>query len=123
MGGHRPRLFVGKHADFLWERIAHELTVQRLLAELADHSLTAEYRTTWIFVCCEGLSFKGTIPATEQGQPDIVRLRAPRKPIGADRVPQIGGSDDAHELPLIKHGQTLDPPRLHRRHALSERRI
>jgi len=59
MGGHRPRLLAGRHADFLRERIAQgDFTLRGLVAELAGHGLKVDYRTVWTFVRGEGLSFK-----------------------------------------------------------------
>ena len=59
MGGHRPRLLAGEHADFLRERIAQGgFTLRRLVAELAARGLKVDYRTVWSFVRSEGLSFK-----------------------------------------------------------------
>ena len=59
MGGHRPRLVVGEHADFLRERIAQGgFTLRGLVAELAARGLKVDYRTVWTFVRGEGLSFK-----------------------------------------------------------------
>jgi|SRR3974377_84728 len=59
MGGHRPRLLAGEHADFLRQRIAQgDFTLRSLVAELAGRGLKADYRTVWTFVRGEGLSFK-----------------------------------------------------------------
>ena len=59
MGGHRPRLVVGEHADFLRERIAQGgFTLRGLVAELAARGLKVDYRTVGTFVRGEGLSFK-----------------------------------------------------------------
>src|SRR5207253_6809717 len=55
MGGHRPRLLAGEHADFLRERIAQGgFTLRRLVAELAARGLKVDYRTVWSFVRSEG---------------------------------------------------------------------
>ena len=59
MGGHRRRLLVGEHADFLRERIAQgDFTLRGLVAELAGRGLEVDYRTVFAFVHREGLSFK-----------------------------------------------------------------
>jgi transposase len=59
MGGHRPRLLVGEHTDFLRQRIAQgDFTLRSLVAELAGRGLKVDYRTVWTFVRGEGLSFK-----------------------------------------------------------------
>jgi putative transposase len=59
MGGHRPRLLAGEHAEFLRQRIAQrEFTLRGLVAELAGRGLKVDYRTVWTFVRGEGLSFK-----------------------------------------------------------------
>jgi putative transposase len=59
MGGHRPRLLVGEHAEFLLERIGQgDFTLRGLVAELSGRGLKIDYRTVWAFVHREGLSFK-----------------------------------------------------------------
>ena len=59
MGGCRPRLLVGAHAQFLRERIAQgDFTLRSLVAKLSSRGLKVDYRTVWAFVHREGLSFK-----------------------------------------------------------------
>jgi putative transposase len=89
MGGHRPRLLVGWHADFLRERIAQgDFTLRGLVAELAGHGLKVDYRTVWTFIRGEGLSFKKNSsakrarPAGHRPQADALESLS-----GADRSP------------------------------------
>jgi transposase len=59
IGGYRPRVLIGEHADSLRERIAQgDFTLRGLVAELAGRGLKVDYRTVWTFVHGEGLSFK-----------------------------------------------------------------
>lgn len=59
MGGHRPKLIVGEHRDWLIARCrSAAFTLRGLVAELAERGLTANYRAVWNFVHGEGLSFK-----------------------------------------------------------------
>ena len=54
-----PRLLVGAHAAFLWQRIAQgDFTLRSLVAELSSRGLKVDYRTVWAFVHRQGLSFK-----------------------------------------------------------------
>jgi transposase len=77
MGGHRPRLLVGAHAEFLRQRIAQgDFTLRSLVAELSSRGLKVDYRTVWAFVHRDGLSFKKSILPSEQDRPDIARRRA-----------------------------------------------
>jgi transposase len=77
MGGHRPRLLVGEHAEFLRQRIAQgDFTLRSLVAELSGRGIKVDYRTVWAFVHREGLSFKKSVLPSEQNRPDIARRRA-----------------------------------------------
>ena len=59
MGGHRPRLIVGEHRDWLIARCrGGSFTLRGLVAELSGRGLKVDYRTVWSFVHGEGLSFK-----------------------------------------------------------------
>src|SRR3982074_3764260 len=59
MGGHKPRILQGAHADWLRERIPHsDFTLRGLVAELAERGLKVDYRSVWTFVHEEKLSFK-----------------------------------------------------------------
>jgi len=57
MGGHKPRILQGAHADWLRERIPHsDFTLRGLVAELAERGLKVDYRSVWTFVHEEKLS-------------------------------------------------------------------
>jgi putative transposase len=59
MGGHKPRILQGAHADWLRERISYsDFTLRGLVAELAERGLKVDYRSVWTFVHEEKLSFK-----------------------------------------------------------------
>lgn len=95
MGGHKPRILQGAHADWLRERIPHsDFTLRGLVAELAERGLKVDYRSVWTFVHEEKLSFKKTV---------LQRARACR------HRPQTGALE---ELSGADRSQT---PRLHRR--------
>jgi len=77
MGGHKPRILQGAHADWLRERIPHsDFTLRGLVAELAERGLKVDYRSVWTFVHEEKLSFKKTVLPSEQECADIARKRA-----------------------------------------------
>ncbi len=59
MGGHKPRAIAGEHRVWLIERCrAQAFTLRGLVAELAERGLQVDYRSVWIFVHEEGLSYK-----------------------------------------------------------------
>ena len=58
MGGHRPRVLVGEHREWLLRRVGSDFTLRGLVMELADRGLKVDYRTVWNFVHAERLSFK-----------------------------------------------------------------
>lgn len=59
MGGHKPRTLVGVHRDWLIERCnSRDFTLRGLVLELAERGLKVDYRSVWIFVHAEKLSFK-----------------------------------------------------------------
>jgi putative transposase len=59
MGGHKPRAIAGEHRAWLIERCrAQAFTLRGLVAELASRGLKVDYRSAWIFVHEEGLSYK-----------------------------------------------------------------
>ena len=59
MGGHKPRAIAGEHRAWLIERCrAQAFTLRGLVAELAERGLQVDYRSVWIFVHEEGLSYK-----------------------------------------------------------------
>jgi transposase len=66
MGGHKPRILQGAHADWLRERIPHsDFTLRGLVAELAEPKV--DYRSVWTFVHEEKLSFKKKPPMMRRG--------------------------------------------------------
>jgi putative transposase len=58
IGGHRPRVLVGEHRDWLLQRVRSDFTLRGLVAELAERGVKVDYRTVWNFVHGERLSFK-----------------------------------------------------------------
>jgi putative transposase len=59
MGGHKPRVLSGAHADWLRARMRdHPFTLRGLVKELAERGLRVDYRSVWTFAHDEGLSFK-----------------------------------------------------------------
>jgi transposase len=58
MGGHRPRVLVGEHREWLLRRVTSDFTLRGLVAELAERGVKVDYRTVWNFVHAERLSFK-----------------------------------------------------------------
>lgn len=86
MGGCRPRLLVGAHAQFLRERIAQgDFTLRSLVAKLSSRGLKVDYRTVWAFVHREGLSFKKKRAAK--------RARSPRHRPAPGALAEISKSD------------------------------
>ena len=77
MGGHRPRVLSGER-EWLLARIAEkpDLTLRRLLAELAARGVVVGYGTLWAFFDREAISFKKSLFASEQDRPDVARRRA-----------------------------------------------
>lgn len=60
VGGHKPRVLSGGHADWLRERVSSggPFTLRELVAELAERGVKVDYRAVWEFAHREGLSFK-----------------------------------------------------------------
>lgn len=59
MGGHRPKTLRGEPRDWLLERCTEkDFTLRGLAAELAERSVTVDYRSVWEFVHAGKLSFK-----------------------------------------------------------------
>ncbi len=58
MSGHRPRVLVGEHREWLLRRVTRDFTLRGLVAELAEREVKVDYRTVWNFVHAERLSFK-----------------------------------------------------------------
>ena len=59
MGGHKPRVLSGAHADWLRARMRdYPFTLRGLVKELAERGVRVDYRSVWTFAHDEGLSFK-----------------------------------------------------------------
>lgn len=86
MGGHRPRLLLGKERTWLLERIARsDATLRGLVAELAERGVSVSYRTVWNFVHAERLSFKKKRSALRAG--------SSRRGATARAMAKISGTD------------------------------
>jgi transposase len=44
MGGHRPRVLVGEHREWLLRRVTQDFTLRGLVAELAARGVKVDYR-------------------------------------------------------------------------------
>jgi transposase len=59
IGGYKPKKISGLHRHWLIERCrSMDFTLRRLVAELAERGLKADYRSVWEFVHAENLSHK-----------------------------------------------------------------
>jgi putative transposase len=58
MGGHKPKAIAGAYRTWLLDRIKADFTLRGLVAELAERGLKVDYRSVWVFVHAEKLSFK-----------------------------------------------------------------
>lgn len=59
MGGYKPRVLSGAHAEWLRARMRDApFTLRGLVKELAERGLRVDYRSVWTFAHDEGLSFK-----------------------------------------------------------------
>jgi putative transposase len=79
MGGYKRRAISGEHRDWLIERCrARAFTLRGLVGELGERGLNVDYRSVWVFVHDEKLSYKKrrwspasrtgpTSPASEHG--------------------------------------------------------
>jgi transposase len=76
MGGHRKPILV-PHRAFIVERIRQvpHLTLHGLKDELAARGVKVSHNAVWTFLRREGLSFKKTLFALEQGRADVARRR------------------------------------------------
>lgn len=83
MGGKRPYLLESER-DWLLARLVEkpDLTLRALLTELGDRGVVVSCDTLWRYLKRQGVSFKKTVFATEQGRPDI----APRRLVEAASV-------------------------------------
>ena len=73
MGGYKPRVICGAHREWLIERCStRAFTLRGLVGELAELGLKVDYRSVWVFVHDEKLSYKkrrwlpasGTVPTS-----------------------------------------------------------
>jgi transposase len=58
MGGHKPNILSGAHADWLIARTQSDFTLRGLVVELAERGVRVDYVQVWRFVHARGLSFK-----------------------------------------------------------------
>jgi putative transposase len=59
MGGYKPRAICGAHREWLIERCrAEAFTLRGLVGELGERGLKVDYRSVWVFVHDEKLSYK-----------------------------------------------------------------
>jgi putative transposase len=59
IGGYKPRAICGEHRDWLIERCrAKAFTLRGLVGELGERGLKVDYRSVWVFVHDEKLSYK-----------------------------------------------------------------
>lgn len=79
MGGYKPRAICGVHREWLIERCSRRaFTLRGLVGELAERGLKVDYRSVWVFVHDEKLSYKkrrwlpasGTGPTLPASAPD-----------------------------------------------------
>ncbi|WP_144259431.1 IS630 family transposase [Methylocystis sp. ATCC 49242] len=76
MGGYRKRV-LEPHRAFIVERLAQtpHLTLHGLKDELLARGVKVSHNAIWMFLRREGLRFKKTLLALEQGRADIARRR------------------------------------------------
>jgi transposase len=76
MGGHRKPV-LDSHRAFLVKRLSQtpNLTLHALKDELAARGVKVSHNTVWLFLRREGLRFKKTLLALEQGRSDVARRR------------------------------------------------
>lgn len=86
MGGHRACTLIGERG-WLMERIAAEpeVTVRRLMTELAERGVVVSYGTVWNFIHREGMSFKKKRAAG--------RARSPRRGAPPRALEKISDED------------------------------
>ena len=58
MGGYKPNILSGSHADWLTARTQSDFTLRGLVTELAAKGVQVDYVQVWRFVHARGLSFK-----------------------------------------------------------------
>jgi len=55
IGGHKPRVLSGAHADWLRARVSSaSFTLRGLAAELAERGVKVDYRSVWEFAIARG---------------------------------------------------------------------
>ena len=76
MGGHCKSV-LEPHGGFIKERIRQtsQLTLHALKEELAGRGVRVSHNAVWLFMRREGLRFKKTLFALEQGRSDVARRR------------------------------------------------
>ena len=79
MGEHKPRAIAGEYRASPIDRCrARAFTSRGLVAELAELGLQVDYRSVWIFVHEEGLSYKKDV-GRQRARP--ARCRRPTLPL------------------------------------------
>lgn len=58
IGGHKPNILSGAHAEWLIARTRTDFTLRGLVAELSANGVKVDYVQVWRFVHARGLSFK-----------------------------------------------------------------
>jgi transposase len=121
MGGRRP-FVVAREKDWLLARIAEkpDLTLRALLEELANRGLVVSYYALWHFLRHEGVTFKKSLPASEQDRPDVAfrRERKARQAAVRSRPARLHRRNpgqnqyDAHPRPMPQ--RRAPPPPKHR---------
>ena len=76
MGGHRKPM-LDPHRAFIVKRLNQtpHLTLHALKDELAERGVKVSHNAVWLFLRREGLRFKKTLFALEQGRSDVARRR------------------------------------------------
>ncbi|SCZ40712.1 hypothetical protein SAMN03080610_02634 [Afifella marina DSM 2698] len=74
LGGHRKRV-LEPYRSFIVERLAESphLTLHGLKNELAGRGVRVSHNAVWLFLRREGLRFKKTLLAVEQGRAHVAR--------------------------------------------------
>ena len=77
MGGHRMPILAPQRT-WLMARVqaVPEITLHDLQDELRDRGIRVSHDTVWRFLRSQGLRFKKSVLASEQGRPDVARRRA-----------------------------------------------
>jgi putative transposase len=85
MGGHKPRAISGEHRIWLLARCRErDFTLRGLVAELAEQrGLKVDYRSVWVFVHEERLSFKKNRGGLRTRSPGHCPPSRPMAPLSA----------------------------------------